>query len=131
MLRDHTGVTVTPTLAGTDTVERIETYALHVPLKRPIADSTYHRPTWTVPVVEIYTRDGIVGTGISGVHAGADLLCMAIQRYFAPHLIGQPVDDIRGIWQKLYWTDIHWVGRAGVVHMAQGMVDQALWDIAA
>jgi L-alanine-DL-glutamate epimerase-like enolase superfamily enzyme len=131
MLGEQTDTVARPTLVGSDVVERIETYALHVPLKRPIADSTYRRPTWTVPVIEIYTRDGIIGTGISGVHAGADLLCMTIQRYFAPYLIGQPVEDIRGIWQRLYWTDIHWVGRAGAVHMAQGMVDQALWDIAA
>jgi L-alanine-DL-glutamate epimerase-like enolase superfamily enzyme len=110
---------------------RVETYALAVPLRRPIADSTYHRPTWTVPVVEIETEDGVVGTGISGVHAGADLMCTTIDRYFAPQLLGRPVDDIRGIWTRLYWSDIHWVGRAGVVHMAQSMVDQALWDIAA
>lgn len=111
--------------------KRVETYALAVPLKRPVADSTYHRPTWIVPVVEIETDDGFVGTGISGVWAGEDLICATIDRYFGPQLVGRAVDDVRGIWMRLYWSDIHWVGRAGVVHMAQSMIDQALWDIAA
>jgi L-alanine-DL-glutamate epimerase-like enolase superfamily enzyme len=113
-----------------DPVVRIETYALAVPFERSLADSIYHRAAWHVPVVEIETADGIVGTGVSGVWAGADLLCATIDRYFAPQLLGRATDDVRGIWTRLYWSDIHWVGRAGVVHMAQSMIDQALWDIA-
>jgi L-alanine-DL-glutamate epimerase-like enolase superfamily enzyme len=114
-----------------DPIVRVETYALAVPFAKPLADSIYRRTAWHVPVVEIETADGVVGTGISGVWAGEDLLCTTIDRYFARQLLGLPADDIRGIWTRLYWSDIHWVGRAGAVHMAQSMVDQALWDIAA
>ncbi len=121
----------TPEDDGGITIERIETYALSVPLARPMADATWTRPTWTVPVVELHTSDGLVGTGSSGVHAGEDLMCATIDRYFAPQLLGRSPFDIRGIWQRLYWSDVHWVARGGVVHMAQSMVDVALWDLAA
>ena len=118
------------TRAGTR-IESVETYALKVPLRKTMADATWVRPTWTVPVVEIRTDDGLVGTGCSGVHAGEELLCLAVQDYFAPMLVGRDPGDIRALWHELYWSDIHWVGRGGVVHMAQSMVDIALWDLAA
>ncbi|MFD3562935.1 mandelate racemase/muconate lactonizing enzyme family protein [Streptomyces sp. NPDC058686] len=109
----------------------VETYALAVPLARPIADATAAMDHWTVPVVEIRTRDGRVGTGISGVHTGPGLLCSVIDDHYAPTLLGASSEDILGTWNRLYWLPTHWIGRAGPVHMALGMVDIALWDLAA
>jgi L-alanine-DL-glutamate epimerase-like enolase superfamily enzyme len=86
---------------------------------------------WTVPVVEIRTADGTVGTGISGVHCGPELLSQVIDRYYAPALLGAASEDILGTWKRLYWLPTHWIGRSGVVHMALSMVDIALWDLAA
>lgn len=118
--------------AGSAAIIGVETYALRVPLHRDgIQDATWTSASWVVPVVEIETEDGFVGTGCSGVHAGHDLICAAISTYFAPMLIGRAADDIRGVWHELDRSPIRWVARAGVVHMAQGMVDTALWDIAA
>jgi L-alanine-DL-glutamate epimerase-like enolase superfamily enzyme len=112
-------------------ITSIETYALAVPLAKPIADSTASLRSWIVPVVEIRTADGKVGTGISGVHCGPELLCDVITSYYAPALIGAGSEDILGTWKRLYWLPTHWLGRQGVVHMALGMVDMALWDLAA
>jgi L-alanine-DL-glutamate epimerase-like enolase superfamily enzyme len=112
-------------------ITSVETYALAVPLKQPIADSTASLRSWIVPVVEIRTADGRVGTGISGVHCGPELLCDVISRYYAPALLGAASEDILGTWKRLYWLPTHWLGRAGVVHMALAMVDIALWDLAA
>jgi L-alanine-DL-glutamate epimerase-like enolase superfamily enzyme len=112
-------------------ITSIETYALAVPLKAPIADSTAAMTSWIVPVVEIRTADGRVGTGISGVHIAPELLTDVIDRYYAPALVGASSEDILGTWKRLYWLPTHWVGRAGVVHMALAMVDIALWDLAA
>ena len=109
----------------------IETYALAVPLARPIADATAAMTHWTVPVVEIRTADGRVGTGISGVHCAPELLTDVISGYHADALLGTASDDILGTWKRLYWLPTHWIGRAGVVHMALAMVDIALWDLAA
>jgi L-alanine-DL-glutamate epimerase-like enolase superfamily enzyme len=112
-------------------ITSVETYALAVPLRTPIADSTAALQSWLVPVVEIRTADGLVGTGISGVHNAPELLCDVIDRYYAPALVGAASDDIGGTWKRLYWLPTHWIGRAGPVHMALGMVDIALWDLAA
>lgn len=112
-------------------ITSIETYALAVPLARPIADATAAMQSWIVPVVEIRTADGLVGTGISGVHCAPELLCDVIDRYYAPALLESSSQDIQGTWKRLYWLPTHWVGRAGVVHMALAMVDIALWDLAA
>src|SRR3954447_2062842 len=112
-------------------ITSVETYALAVPLDKAIADSTASLRAWIVPVVEIRTADGLVGTGISGVHCAPELLCDVINRYYADVLIGAASEDILGTWKRLYWLPTHWIGRAGVVHMALSMVDVALWDLAA
>jgi L-alanine-DL-glutamate epimerase-like enolase superfamily enzyme len=115
----------------TPKIEQIDTYILKVPLKRPIADSIYYRTHWHVPVVEIQTSEGLTGTGYSGVWAGEDLMCATIDRYITPMLMGQDPRDIHRLWSAVYWSPLHWVGRAGIAHMAQSMVDVALWDLAA
>lgn len=112
-------------------IERVETYVLRVPLHRPVTDALYHRTHWHIPVVEVSTGDGLTGTGYSGVWAGEELLCGAIDKYLAPMLIGRDAAAIGDLWGQLYWSPLHWVGRAGVTHMALGMVDVALWDLAA
>ncbi|GIM97511.1 mandelate racemase/muconate lactonizing enzyme family protein [Paractinoplanes toevensis] len=112
-------------------ITSIETYALAVPLAQTLNDATTRLTAWTVPVVEIRTADGRVGTGISGVHNGAELLTQVIDNYYAPALLGTGSEDILGTWKRLYWRPTHWIGRAGVVHMALSMVDIALWDLAA
>lgn len=112
-------------------IERVVTYALEVPLPKPIEDSHASLAHWVVPVVEITTREGLTGTGFSGLHTGADLLVQTIDRYFAPTILGAPSDDIRALWHRMYTSPTQWIGRAGVVQMALGMVDIALWDLAA
>jgi L-alanine-DL-glutamate epimerase-like enolase superfamily enzyme len=112
-------------------ITSVETYALSVPLSQTLADSTASLKAWTIPVVEIRTADGRVGTGISGVHCGPELLCHVVDRYYAPALVGASSEDILGTWKRLYWLPTHWIGRSGVVHMALSMVDIALWDLAA
>lgn len=112
-------------------IERVETYVLLVPLRRPISDALYDRTHWHIPVVEVSTSDGLTGTGYSGVWAGEDLLCATVDRYLTPMLVGQDATAIGELWERMYWSPLHWVGRAGVAHMALGMVDTALWDLAA
>jgi len=112
-------------------IDRVETYILKVPLAKPVADSIYYRTHWHVPVVEIYTSDGLIGTGYSGLWAGEELLNATIDRYITPMILGCDPTEIQKIWRDVYWSPLHWVGRAGIAHMAMSMVDVALWDLAA
>ena len=109
----------------------ITTYALAVPLPRPPADSHASLTHWTVPVVEVTTSDGLTGTGISGIHTGADLLSAVILDHYAPVLLGEDASLIRALWHKIYWSPLQWVGRAGITQLALSMIDIALWDLAA
>ena len=59
-------VPVQPASTSTSPIEHVETYNLHVPLRRQIADALYVRTHWNIPVVEVSTRDGLTGTGYSG-----------------------------------------------------------------
>jgi len=112
-------------------IESIETYVLRVPLRRPIADSLYHRTHWHIPVAEVRTSDGLVGTGYSGLWAGESQIVETIDEYITPMAVGRDASLIGQLWDDIYWSSLHWVGRAGIAHMAQGMVDTALWDLAA
>jgi L-alanine-DL-glutamate epimerase-like enolase superfamily enzyme len=112
-------------------IERIETYNLRVPLRREIADALYVRSFWNIPVVELHTSDGHVGTGYSGIWEGQDLIVDSIDRYLGPLLVGRDARGIGELWNLMYWSPLHWVGRAGVAHIGLGMLDMALWDLAA
>src|ERR1700722_1281530 len=105
MVESMKGVNVSIDPAGDEgaVITSVETYALAVPLARPIADATAAMSHWTVPVVEIKTADGRVGTGISGVHCAADLLCNVIDNHYAAPLVVYPAADIAGTWKRLYW----------------------------
>jgi L-alanine-DL-glutamate epimerase-like enolase superfamily enzyme len=116
---------------GVPRIESFDCYVVHVPLAKPVADSIYYRTHWQVPVVEVHTTDGLIGTGYSGLWTAADLFVQAIETLVAPVLEGQDARDIHRLWSEVYWSPLHWVGRAGIAHMAQGMVDIALWDLAA
>lgn len=109
----------------------VRTYALAVPLPRPPADSHASLTHWTVPVVEITTADGLVGTGISGVHTGAELLSDVILNHYAPLLVGADSSLVRKLWHDVYWSPLQWIGRSGITQMALSMIDIALWDLAA
>src|SRR3954451_7210214 len=89
-------------------ITSVETYALAIPLSKDIADSTAALSSWIVPIVEIRTADGRVGTGISGVHCAPELLSSVISDYYAGVLLGASSEDILGTWKRLYWLPTHW-----------------------
>jgi L-alanine-DL-glutamate epimerase-like enolase superfamily enzyme len=120
-----------PDIARSARVDRVDTYNLRVPLRREIADALYVRTHWNIPVVEIRTTDGLTGTGYSGIWEGEDLILDTIDRHLAAHILGRDAARIGELWNRMYWSPLHWVGRAGVTHIALGMVDIALWDLAA
>ena len=54
-----------------------------------------------------------------------------IDELYAPLLIGEDPRLNERLWQKLFWSKAHWVGRVGITTMAHAAIDMALWDIKA
>jgi len=113
-------------------ITEVETFILHVPIPRFVTDSFNQALTWGLPGIVVRTDAGITGTGYTstlshGDHAIVDV----IERCYAPRLVGQDPLATQRIWEDLYWSDAHWVGRTGITQMALAAVDIALWDLKA
>lgn len=114
-------------------ITKVETFDIRVPLDRVRADSVNQTDSWGFATVRLHTDSGLVGTGYTGVArgAGSELILDAIHGHYASILLGADPSNRTGLWQRMYWSPLHWVGRAGVSHMALAAVDIALWDLAA
>ncbi|UKS30862.1 mandelate racemase/muconate lactonizing enzyme family protein [Paenibacillus sp. HWE-109] len=111
-------------------IVKVESFILHVPLNPPITDAINSPTHWGLPGVRIYTDEGIVGYGYTGTCANGDqMIADTIDHYYAPVLLGKDPFMVKGIWDELRFGKMHWIGRAGITHMALAAVDIALWDI--
>jgi len=111
-------------------ITAVKPFVLQVPLKRPAADSMIVNPFWGLPGVHIDTDEGITGTGYSGTYSwGDEAFVPIIGTHYAEVLLGQDPFQVKYLWDRLHWSNLHWVGRAGIVSMAHAAVDIALWDI--
>lgn len=117
-------------------IKSIEPFILHVPLAQlQISDATNTITHWGVVGAKITTDTGIVGYGYTGTHAevvGDRAIASVIGDTLAPQLIGEDPREVNTLWHKMYnRASLRWVGRAGIVHLAIGAIDVALWDIKA
>ncbi len=87
------------------------------------------------PGVAIHTDTEHIGYGFSGTHAHLPtdrLIVDCITESLGPSLIGEDPREVLGLWEKLSnRSEIRWVGRSGITHLALGAIDIALWDLKA
>ncbi len=113
-------------------ITSVEPFILHVPLGKEIADSVNRTNEWGLPGLRIFTDNGLIGTGYTSTLTHNDEQIFEIIRdYYMPLLVGKDPMRNEEIWQSLYWSNVHWVGRMGITTMAQSAVDIALWDLKA
>jgi L-alanine-DL-glutamate epimerase-like enolase superfamily enzyme len=117
-------------------ITKLEPIILHAPVTRGgIADSTHRITHWGAPGVAIHTDTGMIGYGFSGTHAHLPtdrLIVDCIIDSYGPLLLGEDPREVRALWEKLHkQSEIYWVGRAGITHLALGAIDIALWDLKA
>ena len=117
-------------------ITSLEPIILHAPVTRGgIADSTHALTHWGAPGVAIHTDIGLTGYGFSGTHAHLStdrLIVDCIVNAYGPLLIGRDPREVRALWERLHrHSEILWVGRAGITHLALGAIDIALWDLKA
>ncbi|MCP3656828.1 MAG: muconate cycloisomerase [Herbaspirillum sp.] len=89
-------------------IERVETFLVDLPTIRPHQLSMATMNGQTLMLVRLYCSDGTVGTGegttIGGLAYGAESpegMKLAIDTYFAPHLIGADAGNIPAIMARL------------------------------
>lgn len=124
------GVAASP--VGQIRITRVESFILHVPLRKYVEDSFNTADQWGLPGVILHTDAGVVGTGYtSTLTHGDQAIKSVIDELYAPVLIGQDPRLNERLWQQLFWSKAHWVGRVGITTMAHAAVDMALWDIKA
>src|SRR5262245_56386977 len=109
-----------------------ESFMLHVPMRRVIADGMQAVSNLEFVGVIVSTDEGITGTGYTiTVGAGGSVIKEVLDSLFVSELKGKDPFNVKEIWHQLYYGKSHWIGRAGATTMAQSAVDIALWDIVA
>ena len=78
--------------------------------------------------VRLRTESGLIGKAYCLSRNAPVAAC--IERLIAPTIRGADSSDIRGLWERSIRANIT-IGRTGLVLRALGLVDVALWDIAA
>jgi L-alanine-DL-glutamate epimerase-like enolase superfamily enzyme len=117
-------------------IAKLEPIILHAPVTRGhIEDSTHKLSHWGAPGIAIHTDTGHIGYGFSGTHAHLPtdrLIVDCAVHSFGPLLVGEDPAATLYLWEKLHkQSEIYWVGRAGITHLALGAIDIALWDLKA
>lgn len=108
-------------------VKRIATHVVSAPIARPFTSSRgwLYRTRGTC-LVEIETRDGVVGWGeCYGPSAVAKAF---IDTQLAARVVGRDAFDVEAIWEELY-NRIKDYGPKGMSIAAISGIDIALWDI--
>ncbi|KAI0065819.1 enolase C-terminal domain-like protein [Artomyces pyxidatus] len=99
---------------------------------------TWHRNTdcdYSSAYVSLYTSSDLVGHGMTfTIGRGNDIVCQAIKEV-ANRLVGKEVESLFAnmgkAWEYLVAdSQLRWIGpEKGVIHIATGAVDNALWDL--
>lgn len=103
-----------------------------VPLEVALSDSTHgDMHAFELNTVRLRDADGAEGVGYTYTVGRNGAAIDAILRRDVPdQVLGEEVDRIERLWQKLWWGQ-HYGGRGGPAVLAQSAVDMALWDLKA
>jgi L-alanine-DL-glutamate epimerase-like enolase superfamily enzyme len=82
----------------------------------------------SVAFVEIHTDSEVVGLGETYGGYFCPEIIPAVVDFFKPILIGQSVDDIEELWQRMYHCGNCW-GRVGLGLIVLNGIEAALWDL--
>ena len=83
-------------------------------------------------IVELTTKDGIVGYGEAAVAYGnGGAAAAAMLASLAPSVVGTDASYPRHFWQEIYDNSFWTKGGGAIVFAALSAIDQALWDIKA
>ena len=114
---------------GLREISDIRTHLLSVPFADPPKTGFLALELMDLLVVEVETRDGVVGTGhLHPLAGGLRTIEMCINEIYRPLLIGQDASDPEMLWNRM-WQATFIQGRMGITVMAASALDIALWDL--
>lgn len=110
------------------TIVRVDTATTALPLPEPLHLGAMTVTRREYSAVQVTADDGTIGVAycLSREAPMAEI----VERLVAPHAIGADADDPAAAWERMLRGSAI-VGRVGLVRRAIGLVDIALWDIAA
>ena len=80
-------------------------------------------------VVKVTTSDGLVGWGELHHARAANVIATIVNSVLRDICLGQPADDIVGVWDSIYRMQLKSHGLGAASAMAMSGIDMALWDI--
>ncbi len=109
------------------TIDSIAARAVVVPMPRPLRTAAGNVPAAPLVLLDVHTNEGIVGRSYAFAYSPLMLRTLVqFLRDLAPELVGETVSP-RGRMGQLD-AQLKLMGMQGVVGMAIGALDQALWD---
>jgi L-alanine-DL-glutamate epimerase-like enolase superfamily enzyme len=112
----------------TDRVVSVEAGMVVLELPEPLRVGPMTVVSREYATLRLRTEDGLVGKAYCLTRNAPVAAC--VERLIAPSLRGADSSDIRGIWEQCIRANVM-VGRTGLVLRALGLIDVALWDVAA
>jgi len=111
-------------------IDRIETIAVRIPLKRRFSGSAYSMVNRCTIVVRLHTADGIVSESYSGdTDAEQDLIVGIIHDELAPAILGRSATDPEGAWHAMEPATNDILRERGYALQAIAALDTAIWDV--
>jgi L-alanine-DL-glutamate epimerase-like enolase superfamily enzyme len=115
---------------GSLIIDRIETIAVRVPLKRRFVGSAYSMVNRCTIVVRLHTSDGVVSESYSGdTDAEQDLIVGIIHDELAPAILGRSATDPEGAWRAMEPATNDILRERGYALQAIAALDSAIWDV--
>lgn len=109
-------------------VAEIRTHRLQVPFAEPPKTGFLDLHDIDLLVVEVETRDGVVGTGhLHPLAGGMRTLETCVREMLAPLVVGADCSDPAAVWERMRLATFI-QGRMGITTMAMSAIDVALWD---
>lgn len=109
------------------TLERIDARVLSVPLRRPIVGKVGEYSHWPFILIDVVTREGIVGHGyLEPYRASATGSILALIDDMAALGHGKPVTPFDRF--EAAMRALHFNGRQGTPLIAMAGIDMAMWD---
>ncbi len=111
-------------------VSSVETEYYRVPLVEALVDASHGVHTdFELILCRVALSDGTQGVGYTYTGGkGGRAIAALIEHDIKPLLVGQEAGDVEAIYASLL-SQLHYVGRGGLLSFAVAAVDIALWDL--